>query len=171
MIRFTSVALVGLAAAALTAGCSSSSADEGRPGTVSEASYSGLKATKLDGVSLAAGWARQLPDQLVGDKETPPAMMKATCFGEYPDLRVEVEGPDDATMRATAGEQTMSFTFGTKGPIEVQPPASSYTWGPTGLDIDLDMSTSANMSEKELSKDVFDDEFGWIRVRMLVTCP
>ncbi|MFI6432901.1 hypothetical protein [Rhodococcus oryzae] len=169
MIRFKSVALTGLVGITLVTGCSSSE-DEGRPGTVAEASYSGLKAVRPDGVALQAGWGQQLPDQLIGDKSTPPEMMKATCFGEYPDLRVVVEGPDNAILRATAGESTMNLTFGEMGPTDVQPPADSYTWGPTGLEVDLRMSTGSDEKEEELSKDFFGGETGGFTVRMLVTC-
>ncbi|NMM91972.1 hypothetical protein B2J88_48225 [Rhodococcus sp. SRB_17] len=77
-------------------------------------------------------------------------MVKATCFGKYPDLSIKVEGPDDAVLLAKAGDTTMNVKFAEMGPVDITPPASQYKWGPTGVELSVDMGTGSKDKEKRL---------------------
>lgn len=161
--------------AAVVAGCGSASGDEGRAGSVSVGSLgkSSLKATSLDGVALYAEWDADKAsgaDRFVGDKETAPQMLTATCFGQYPDLRVKVQGPDEAELSAVSGEKTMSVRFAELGPFDITPDPQHYKWGPTGVDLAINMSAKSDRTDYVLPEDSGIAR-GSIVVRMLVTCP
>lgn len=168
-------ALVG-SIASLT-GCTGASGGEepdsevtGRDGSVS---VSDLKSSRRDGVALYAQWNTDFAPgglHVVGDPETAPRLVTAQCWGEYPDMRVKVQGPDDVVLVAESDTTVMMLDLPDLGLIEFIPPPVSYEWNPNGIDMYIDMGTGSNHSEAERLPQGTGIAQGGILIRMKVTC-
>lgn len=182
MVRFAAAMVTAALGSAVLAGCAGE--DEGRPGVVSLPSKY-VNATGIDakiapkGTSLELFWKENGESHTAGADKESPQLFKATCFGEYPDLRVEVQAPGDAVMEAAVGKP-VTLTFGDLEPVDIDmsdEAGRDYLWGPNGLEIKMLMEKKdAPRSQQRSSYDSFPDgtfelESASLRVDMLVTCP
>jgi hypothetical protein len=172
----TACALVG--SATVFVGCTNSTKAQEAPVAAvrdGSVSVSGLKSSKLDGVSLYAEWKTdysiQSRLQTAGNPETAPRLMTAQCSGTYPDMRVEVQGPDGVDLVAESDTTIMNLQLPGLGPIEITPPPVSYEWNPNGIDMYIDMGTGSDDTGAERLPQETGIVQGGILIRMKVTCP
>lgn len=170
----TACALVGCAA--VLAACADSTKAQDAPVAANRdgsVSVSGLKSSKLDGVSLYASWNTEYAGRLhtAGNPETAPRLITAQCSGTYPDMRVKVQGPDDVELIAESDTTIMNLRLPGLSPFEITPPPVSYEWNPNGVDMYIDMGTGSDDYGDERLPPGTGILQGGILIRMKVTCP
>lgn len=165
---FAAVVTIGIAT---LAGCSSGG-EAGRPGRVSEANYTGLEASRPSGVALFASW-RDSPGVErveVGDRNTAPKLLQATCYGDGADLRIRVEAPGGAVLHSSADRSTVEVGFpGLVDSVELDIATYDMTWSPTGMEVDLFRSDFGSSASGGFPKE-FGKASGTLNIRMTVTC-
>nr|WP_095971839.1 hypothetical protein [Rhodococcus erythropolis] len=123
MKRMLAGALLAATASTLLA-CGSDASEAGREGVISATpdrlpggskSHGGSQWVNVVYFHLSAG-----RDTISGAQTEPPTALAATCYGEYPDLAVEVRGPGGARLKSTYGEEAARLQFDGYDESEVQ---------------------------------------------------